>query len=457
MKKYRFYLTLILPVFILGACNIDNIDSSHTSSIENSSSLDSTLTSSEDFSSSSSIEFSENTSSSSEIISNQIIYDDVNLTASENEKEIVLDKSTFERVIGKYSTGNFMDNYDGDRINADGVYVEFYRAVKGDYDDILSLLPYQANQEDGSIGGALYNIEHINYISRVVIEYESSDDFKINFSLDNINWVEFDILPSSNNSRYVEIVFYDNNPSLFLIECTKAQLNIKDMKIFYEGEIGDTISYLNVNDGASRFNPIVNDPTTLIDGQTTLNIPISIDTSNYPYDVTYKEYTYYSTSYVLNHPEVKDNASFTDPLDVARYTIAFGVAPANYHIKNAYDLSDMVSVFGEDTRYCSYYSRTDGYVNAVPFNGGEYIECDIDIGGTYIDGNDIERGVGRIVVFLNGFDEIGYNSPVAVYTDDHYCTFQEYYNDGTFGARFNASCNRTSFIYDSGIETLSIN
>jgi len=75
----------------------------------------------------------------------------------------------------------------------------------------------------------------------------------------------------------------------------------------------------------------------------------------------------------------------------------------------------------------------------VPYNYGSnfiYYECDIDLDGTY---NKSNRGVGRVVVWFNGFNADGYvESPVAVYTDDHYATFQEYFNYKSLGERFDA-------------------
>ena len=56
------------------------------------------------------------------------------------------------------------------------------------------------------------------------------------------------------------------------------------------------------------------------------------------------------------------------------------------------------------------------------------------------------RGVGRVVVFTTGmgpsttyqYDEAYGNDWFAVYTDDHYASFQEYYNNGTYSERFKA-------------------
>ena len=49
-----------------------------------------------------------------------------------------------------------------------------------------------------------------------------------------------------------------------------------------------------------------------------------------------------------------------------------------------------------------------------------------------------------------GFDYKGYdNSIVALFTDDHYASFSEYLNNGTWGDRFNAEFDRTAYIYAS--------
>ena len=52
------------------------------------------------------------------------------------------------------------------------------------------------------------------------------------------------------------------------------------------------------------------------------------------------------------------------------------------------------------------------------------------------------------IIFENGFDVPGYNEVcVAVYTDTHYLTFQEYYNDGSFSTRFNAEGVYSAYYY----------
>jgi hypothetical protein len=142
---------------------------------------------------------------------------------------------------------------------------------------------------------------------------------------------------------------------------------------------------------------------------------------------------------------------------VAAYFTAFGTYPANYVLSANY--STAYSLFGNKTRCVSAYSKTTGYVTALPptrLNGSvtyeDYYECDIDLTGSYASSSSSpSRGAGRVVVFKGGFDSslgaTGYTTdPVAVFTDDHYATFQEYYNYGTtFSTRFDAEKTRTFY------------
>lgn len=108
------------------------------------------------------------------------------------------------------------------------------------------------------------------------------------------------------------------------------------------------------------------------------------------------------------------------------------------------------SLFGNDARCVSTYERTDGYATAIPYQiGGSgkplYHELDVALETSYSSNN---RGVGRVVCWQYGFDASGYDSnPVAVYTDDHYATFQEYLNTGVYGTRFNAEMLLTPYIW----------
>ncbi len=58
--------------------------------------------------------------------------------------------------------------------------------------------------------------------------------------------------------------------------------------------------------------------------------------------------------------------------------------------------------------------------------------------------------MGRIVVWEAGFTGTNYDdSPVCTYTDDHYATWLEYYNNGTFSKRFNGDGYYSAYSYSS--------
>lgn len=479
MRKNRLIVFLLAPLFLLSACQIDfslssessldDFSSSETSSTSESGESESfdssesseTSESSEISESSENSEVSSDSSSSSESTEDKITYDAVNKNAQDGEQMVSFSPSDFYGM-GTYDTGNFIDKYD-DRYVIDGLRVEFYRA-RQDSGEIMTLLPYQANGTDGSISGAFYNVMPLGGLSRVVIEYETYSSlfgFNFSYSEDNLNYQILNIEPNT-NSTYVEIEINELNPSYFRIESVNTELVLNDIRLFYTGNIGSTRTDYLSGEETYRLNPATF-TSNLVDGVSSVTVPtnVKVEDDGSLQILSTKTYTYYSTSYVLDNPSYAEDAAYVDPSDVAAYTVAFGVPPANYFYKGSFNLGDMVDVFGDDTRYVSSYSRTDGYVNDVPYHyesGFEYLECDIDIGGTYISGTYINRGVGRVVVFLNGFDANGYDdSPVAVYTDDHYCTFQEYYNDGTFGVRFNVQSHRTSYIRgDGGITTYNI-
>ena len=157
--------------------------------------------------------------------------------------------------------------------------------------------------------------------------------------------------------------------------------------------------------------------------------------------------------YIKSNPDEAKKASLIDPIDIAAYYSSFRVEPANYVSKREYN--NAYAYFGDKTRCISTYSRTGGYANSVPWvkqpssSKPLYHELDIDCEPLYSSSN---RGVGRLVVWQYGFSSQGYDdSPVCTYTSDHYKTFQEYLNDGTFGTKFNAESNFTNYKFAPAI------
>ena len=192
-----------------------------------------------------------------------------------------------------------------------------------------------------------------------------------------------------------------------------------------------------------RIEPVVYSGA-LVDGVSSVVVPTSISKVGTTYTVTAtKTLTYYSTAYVLANPSVASKATLTDPADVAAYYIAFKAAPANYRTKTEWtDFPSDIEVFGASNIRCvSTYSRTDGYAQSVPWRANPYSypdkpryhELDVKLPGQYYSIN--SRGAGRVVAWEYGFTCYG-NYATATYTDDHYATFHEYLNYGSFGTAF---------------------
>lgn len=363
-----------------------------------------------------------------------------------NYYSIVLDNTYSNDVSGKYSTGNYGIStlYRKD--------YEYYRSGICDNDDFIMLLP---GYDSTFLGGSFANYDAILGISSITLNYTCSSNAKLYFGNTKIYDNELDI-PSS-KEEYFENTFYLNkiNINYFMIETGTSPLQINKITIKYSNSSKqDKFDFKSSGEGLYRINPKTYN-SNLISGVSKISMPIEVKIENGSYQIVKsKTYTYYSYESILEDESIASSATYTDPIDVANYFIAFKTWPCNYYpytknIKDLaynFDLYTAQDIFKENFRYVSYYTRTDGYVNYVPYAKGtnnlpNYYELDIDLNGTYYNGNgSYTRGVGRLIVFADGFIESGYdNSPVAIYTDDHYDTFQEYYNNGLFSHRFNAS------------------
>lgn len=360
---------------------------------------------------------------------------------------VTLNSSTYGS-IGSYSTGNY------EQESVSGVSFEHYRAVSSyTGSDFIALLPYVNYFGDGSAAGALYNTSSISGIESIAISYRTSLSSGVRpvlsygANIATASQVQLN-LTTSNATSTIEI----SNANFFKVSTTESTLYIQSIVIEYNGSgPSDSYTYLGSGDGLYRINPIVN--TESLYNGLSVAVPTSISRSGNYYTVTStKNYTYYTFSYIQSNPGLADAAAHTNPLDVAAYFTTFGTYPANYVLKSSY--SSAYSVFGDDARCVSVYSRTDGYATAVPYKADgsgypQYYECDIDLDGTYSSNN---RGVGRVVCWEYGFDPskgaTSYDaSPVCVYTDDHYATFQEYLNTGSYGTRFNSEMLYTPYVW----------
>ena len=417
----RKILSLVLLTTILSSCGFFNNNYSSSENSINSSDISST---------------SLNSTCST------IDYMDLNV--------ISLDSSSCSTGLFKYSTGSYGDFYNGYRF-------DFYRAYKKT-EELLRLLPYVSSNSVEGLNSAFYNRNKIDGIKKIDITYSTDKGqdkpiLKLGVSRFYEQEIEFELSEEISTFSY-EVETDDIR--YFSIETSSSLLSIKSIDIYYL----DNFSYgdedkKRANEGYYRINLETLNKDVLVPGETKVNIPTSIIVSESLDENTYsvsetKEYTYYTYDYISENRSLAKEASLVDPEDVANYFITFGTYPVNYVDKKNYNSA--YSIFGEDTRCVSKYSRTDGYATSVPYLSGSdnkpsYYECDIALDENYSSGN---RGVGRLVVWEYGFDENkgakGYSSsPVCVYTDDHYATFREYLNHGQFGNAFDAESERTHY------------
>ena len=370
----------------------------------------------------------------------------------EFEYSLQMNSSTSYRV-GSYSTGNYGQGTVG------GFSFEHYRVTRPT-GLFLTLLPNLSGVNDTTTAGAFYNTMAIYDINKIEVTYytqsNSGEKPTLNYgpTRDAMTVVE---LPLSTTSVTQTIVIDQAN--YFSIETTELKLNIQSINLFYsEIDDGSVFDFRPANENNFRINPVVYQGTPV--HGSSVEVPTQVVAVGDSYQVVAtKTYTHYTFDYIENNAHLAAAAAYTDPADIAAYYTAFKTWPANYVVRGDYD--DSYRIFGDKARCVSTYSRTDGYALSVPYQSGSegtplYHELDVALDSTY---SDNRRGVGRVVVWEYGFDAsrgaIGYDSaPVAVYTDDHYATFQEYLNTGVYGTRFNSEMQRTIYIWGAA-ETLN--
>lgn len=469
MKKKLFLLAI--PAILLTSCKIIYVNSSSSSSsslstaITSSSSTSSTISNSSTNTNISSSNTSSSTSSSfsSTSSSNNISTSTSSSTSSSSFSSSFDDSSLNKLVINTtISYGGYSDNYDRTAIN--GFLFYYYRAAYYT-DGILTIKPALNIYNTPSLPGLFYNGNKISGIRKIDITYRTLDGTKnptLRYGIDNTTSKSTSMPISATNYSTFSFVIPESN--FFKIETGDVDLTIKEMTIYYTGnEISYNTNYLDygTSNQFTRLNPVTFDGK-LVPGESYVTVPIDIETDGDSYVVkSYKKYTYYDLNYVIDHPEVKDDAMQIDPMDVANYFIAFNEAPANYAKSN--NSSEPAKVFGSNFRCISTYKRTNGYATSVPWanylsnNYPLYHEFDIDIDGHYSKNS---RGSGRVVIFEAGFSKskgaTNYsNAPVALYTDDHYATFAEYLNNGTFSPHFNSEIDATDYQW-SCVKTLNV-
>lgn len=347
-----------------------------------------------------------------------------------------------------YSTGNYSNQYGVDAsINILDIDFQYYRAVQAPDGYLIKMLDLDAALTfSNQLGGALMNVSEINHLANIEITYynesSSTSGGYVRFGKNLTCAYGYELTYSESDNT---LSFNIPESKYFRIETNGANLIIKSIKLgIAQGNVVDD-GYGYYTKQEYRINPI-KFSGELQSGVSYVDVPTSIsvnkNSSTYIVNET-KRLIYYDYDYVISNNLEPSEVSIIDPLEVALYYAAFNKAPVNYNESG----SSNHSYFGDYARrISSEYYRTDGYVNALsgitPTDG--YIELDIGINGNYAIRS---RGVGRIVVFYSGSTSSGYdNSPLLVYTDDHYATFREFLGYD-FSLPFDAQNQRTGNTY----------
>ena len=444
MKKI---LLSIICVLSLGSCSILTTQNSSTSS-SGSTSTGVSTSSGEDVSSDDSTSVDD---SSYEIITSENYQPPISSSfPSEEATSYKVIDNTYSSVFSfRYTTGNYSNQYDAFdySVNILDIDFQYYRAVKAPDGYLIKMLDLDAALAfSNQLGGALMNVSEINHLANIEITYynesSSTSGGYVRFGKNLTCAYGYELTYSESD---ITLSFNIPESKYFRIETNGANLIIKSIKLgIAQGNVVDD-GYGYYTKQEYRINPI-KFSGELQSGVSYVDVPISIsvnkNSSTYIVNET-KRLTYYDYDYVTSNNLEPSEVSIIDPLEVALYYVAFNKAPVNYNENG----SSNHSYFGDYARrISSEYSRTDGYVNALsgitPTDG--YIELDIGVNGNYAIRS---RGVGRIVVFYSGSTSLGYdNSPLLVYTDDHYATFREFLGYD-FSLPFDAQNQRTGNTY----------
>ena len=444
MKKI---LLSIICLLSLGSCSILTTQNSSISS-SGSTSTGVSTSSGEDVSSDDSTSVDD---SSYEIITSENYQPPISSSfPSEEATSYKVIDNTYSSVFSfRYTTGNYSNQYDAFdySVNILDIDFQYYRAVKAPDGYLIKMLDLDAALAfSNQLGGALMNVSEINHLANIEITYynesSSTSGGYVRFGKNLTCAYGYELTYSESD---ITLSFNIPESKYFRIETNGANLIIKSIKLgITQGNVVDD-GYGYYTKQEYRINPI-KFSGELQSGVSYVDVPTSIsvnkNSSTYIVNET-KRLTYYDYDYVTSNNLEPSEVSIIDPLEVALYYVAFNKAPVNYNESG----SSNHSYFGDYARrISSEYYRTDGYVNALsgitPTDG--YIELDIGVNGNYAIRS---RGVGRIVVFYSGSTSLGYdNSPLLVYTDDHYATFREFLGYD-FSLPFDAQNQRTGNTY----------
>jgi hypothetical protein len=330
----------------------------------------------------------------------------------------------------QHETGDFVENKQG---------IGIYRCYKTKKSDSLKLLAKPTIYEY-EMESMIYNTDAYKGIYEYQIEYKSDTGIRLTYSKDRSYSNEVIL---GKTSGFMTVTVKTDLHCLFRISAIDTEALIKSVKLSYNNEVSDyDATYMSYS--SYRLDVPYKNFDNIAEGEKR-SMPAKVSYQNGQVKVVKsKEYTYHSYDYLQTHQNEAREICYIDPVDVANYYMLFRDFPLNYQDRRDGSVpSDMVRAY-------STWTREDGYALSVPYKKDDrfvYFELDIDNTGRYKPSKG--RGVGRLVVWEKSFDFDEYNDhPVIVYTDDHYKTFREYMNDGTFGPRFNAEGHLASYKYN---------
>lgn len=446
MKKSNFILLVIIPLLLSGCSLLEPFSLVSTSS--SNSTIDS-ITPGDSSSDDSNTQSSNDDSTTNSTSSGEINYEEKTYTYQKVDETIGLTKiesssslstsstmlqfSSSDSVItSSYGNGNYSNTYDdSNQITKNGYTFEIYRAVKASSSFLKLNSSIEGDSDSYGYDGAFYNVSPLN-IKSISLTYTSASTDSYIFFGDTVTMNSYAVLNKATSKS--TLYFNINNASYFRITSGSSSLTINSLKLYYSLT---SSSYTPQTQTSYRIKQVKFNGT-LESGVSKVSIPLGSTVNGKFKQDGIRTLTFYDQTEVINENIAPSFCSYTDPFDVASYVLAFGEAPVNFYFKGDSSIKDY---FGDYARQKSYYTRTDGYVNAIDGIDGTkgYTEYDI-----YYPNQSI-RGVGRVVVFNNGPYS---NETLATYTDDHYATFQEYSGYG-FNYRFDVQTHRTGYKWSS--------
>ena len=356
----------------------------------------------------------------------------------------VLSEMTIDSSAG-FSYGSYSTNFGTDSYGE--INYGFYRVgTDSTYGGMIRLLNSTDYYDYNALPGALFNNTPISGIKQITVSYIATGGVRINYGVTKTRGCSQTLASNATSSWVTTTISCSVSSCYFSIETNSSTAYINSITIGYNSSMTTNVTTTETSD--YRIAPTVYSGT-LVDGVSSISVPNNISIVDNFYVVnSYKTYTYYSYDYVYANRSSLNLASIamTDPVDVSNYYIAFHSIPANFGADNTVNetcasLSEVNTLFGDNARSIKQYSLTTGYANAVSWNSAQgssyplYYEFDIALDSSYTTS---KRGVGRVVMWIYGWSCYENNTPVSVYTDDHYATFGEYLNYGSFGTRFDS-------------------